>query len=126
MADKRMTNQRIKILSYLRSVKSHPTAEVIYHAVKKDLPAISLATVYRNLNRLADEGRIIRLEVNGEFRFDGAVCNHQHCVCKGCGQMTDCFHEEISTYAMDNMKSKGFDASCVNIIFYGTCAKCRT
>jgi len=121
----RMTNQRLKILDYLRSVKTHPTADMVYQAIKKDLPAISLGTVYRNLNLLADQGQILRLEINNEFHFDGDVCNHQHCVCKSCGKIIDLFQKNISDYALNKIKTKDFNTECVNIIFYGTCKKCR-
>ncbi|MBW2965454.1 transcriptional repressor [Candidatus Woesearchaeota archaeon] len=125
MAAQRNTNQRIKILEHLTGVKTHPTAEMVYNAVKKDLPAISLATVYRNLNNLADEGSIVKLEINGEFRFDGDVCSHQHCICRKCGKVMDVFHKEISEYAMKKIRSRYFEPSCVNIMFTGFCRGCR-
>ena len=64
----RITTQKIKILEYLWNVNHHPTADEIYSEVKKDLPAISLATVYRNLHSLAEDGDIQKIEVNKEFR----------------------------------------------------------
>jgi Fe2+ or Zn2+ uptake regulation protein len=120
-----MTNQRIKIQEYLKSVKTHPNAETVYTAVKKDLPAISLATVYRNLNMLAEQGQILKLEVNGEFRFDADICYHQHCVCKKCGKIIDVPQKEISQYALNKLKIKGFSPDCVYIVFDGVCKPCR-
>ena len=124
MTPQRMTSQRIKILEYLRSVKTHPTAEMVYEGVKKDLPAISLATVYRNLNLLAEQGEILKLELNGEFRFDGDMCGHVHAVCTKCGKLYDLMDDKIGKYAMKNFKLKGFTPSCVHIIFKGNCNKC--
>ncbi len=120
----RMTNQRLKILEYLRSVKTHPSAEMVFEAVKRDLPAISLATVYRNLNLLAKQGKILRLEIGGEFRFDGDTCRHQHAVCTGCGRVIDIFQPEISDYAMKKVEVRGFRPECVHVIFRGTCSRC--
>jgi len=120
----RLTSQRLKILDYLRGVKTHPTAEMVYNAVKKDLPTISLATVYRNLNLLAEQGEIIKLELNSESHFDGDMCNHQHCVCSKCRRIIDIFQEDISEYAMKKIKSSDFKPSCVNIIFKGHCKHC--
>lgn len=125
MGTRRMTSQRIRILEHLHKVKTHPTAEMVYSEVRKDLPAISLATVYRNLNNLAEEGKVLKLEVNGEFRFDGDICSHQHCICSRCGKVMDVFHKEISEYAMKKIRSRGFIASCVNIMFTGLCSSCR-
>lgn len=125
MTQQRMTNQRIKILEYLRSVKTHPTAEMVYEGVKKDLPAISLATVYRNLNLLAEQGEILKLEIGGEFRFDGDICSHLHAVCTKCGKVSDIMDPKIPAHALKNFRLKGFKPRCVHIIFKGTCTKCR-
>lgn len=120
----RNTIQRIKIIDYLKSVKTHPTAEMVYNAVVKDIPTITLATVYRNLNLLAEQRQILKFEVNKEFRFDGDTCNHQHCVCRKCDKIMDSFKKNISQYALNNINSNEFKADCVNIMFNGTCKKC--
>lgn len=119
-----MTYQRSKVLERLKDLKTHPTADIIYGAVKKDIPNITLATVYRNLNLLAEKGKILRLEINGEYHYDGDMCCHQHCVCRKCGKIIDVFQKEISNYAMKKIKSNKFDAECVNIIFSGICKRC--
>lgn len=125
MIQTRNTSQRLKILEFLRSVKTHPSAEVVYEAVRKVLPTISLATVYRNLNFLADRGEVLKLEINNEFRFDGDIGSHQHCVCRRCGQLGDVFHEEISRYALDKVNSKDFKVDSVTIIYHGLCNMCN-
>jgi len=124
VAEKRSTIQRAKILEYIRGVKTHPNAETVYAQVKKEVPTISLSTVYRNINILADDGQITRLEVNNESRFDADTTCHQHCICTSCGQITDVFQNDISEYAMKNIKTKNFTPSCVKIIYYGEC-KCE-
>lgn len=84
----RITSQRQVILDYLRSVKTHPSAEMIFAAARKKMPRISLGTVYRNLEALTKEGRI--LEINTEKkRFDGSVHNHLHFICKKCQRIFD-------------------------------------
>jgi Fe2+ or Zn2+ uptake regulation protein len=120
----RNTSQRIKIVEYLKEVKTHPTAEAVYLEVKKELPAITLATVYRNLNLLADQGEVLRLEINKEYHFDGDVSNHQHCVCVNCGRIIDIFQKEVSKYVLDKIKTKNFTQSSVTIIINGLCKEC--
>ncbi|MFC1754209.1 Fur family transcriptional regulator [Thermoproteota archaeon] len=122
---RRMTPQRMKVLEFLRKVKTHPTAEMVYDGVVKDMPTITLATVYRNLNLLAEQGDVLKLEINNEFRFDGDTCYHQHCVCKICGKIHDVFQENLSSYALRNIRAKGFRPDCVSIIFYGACKGCH-
>jgi Fe2+ or Zn2+ uptake regulation protein len=120
----RMTSQRLKIIEYLRGVKTHPTAEVVYRAVKKDLPAITLSTVYRNLHLLADNGQILRFNINNEYRFDYDTGIHQHFVCEECGRVFDVHDKNICEYAMEKIRSDMFNPKSVRVIFYGTCKDC--
>lgn len=86
----RMTRQRAVILEELRKTKSHPTADELYSIVRERLPRISLGTVYRNLDFLADSGEIRRLEAAGSTkRFDGDISWHQHVRCLRCGRIGD-------------------------------------
>ena len=86
----RMTRQRAVILEELRKLKSHPTADELYSVVRERLPRISLGTVYRNLDFLADSGEIRRLEAAGSTkRFDGDISDHQHVRCIYCGRIGD-------------------------------------
>ena len=124
MVQQRKTIQKIKILEYLKSVKTHPTAETVYNAVRKEIPTITLATVYRNLNLMAVNGEILKLEINNEFRFDGEICGHQHCICKKCGKIIDAFHEEINKYALKKIGTKKFKPTCVSVMFKGYCKDC--
>ena len=73
----RMTRQRAEILAELRKARNHPTAEEIHARVRRSLPRISLGTVYRNLELLAQSGEILRLEGgNGGRRFAGDISPH--------------------------------------------------
>jgi len=121
----RNTVQMQKILEYLKSVKIHPNAETIFNAVKNDIPSITLATVYRNLNKLTENKKILKLEIKGEFRFDADTCFHQHVLCRKCGVVKDFFNEKLSKDALKNFNLAGFDADSVSIKFYGSCKKCK-
>ena len=125
MVEFRNTVQMQKVLDYLNSVKSHPTAETIYNQVKKDVPSITRATVYRNLSKLVEQNQISRLEINGEFRFDADCDLHEHCVCKKCGSISEYADEKFPKNLLKKFKSKKFDAESVNVIFYGLCSNCK-
>ncbi len=60
MASLKYSRQRESIIQYLSATHSHPTADMVYMHVKEEFPNISLGTVYRNLNLLADIGEITR------------------------------------------------------------------
>jgi Fur family ferric uptake transcriptional regulator len=86
----RMTKQRQIILDELRAVTSHPTAEDMYDMVRRRLPKVSLGTVYRNLEVLAESGLAQKIDVGGtKKRFDGNVYAHHHVRCTACGRVED-------------------------------------
>ncbi|PJA19302.1 MAG: hypothetical protein COX63_01620 [Candidatus Diapherotrites archaeon CG_4_10_14_0_2_um_filter_31_5] len=126
MAEFRNTVQMQKVLDYMNSVKSHPNAETIYGQVKTEVPSITRATVYRNLNKLVEQNQISRLEINGEFRFDADCGLHEHCVCKNCGSITEYVNNNFPKNLLKKFNSDKFDADSVNVIFYGLCNNCKT
>lgn len=84
------TRQKEIILDAVNQLKNHPTADEIYLYLKKDNPKLSLATVYRNLNQFAKEGRIRRVSVPGDSeRFDSTMDVHEHFFCENCGNIHD-------------------------------------
>ena len=113
-----MTKQKAKIIEYLCSVTSHPTAETIYKAIKNEIPTISLATVYRNLNQMSEDGTILKLEVNGEFRFDGNVNDHIHIVDKD-GIIYDEFDTQIFNQIKNSSKMLNYNIKNIKILIKG-------
>ena len=86
----RQTRQRDVILEIVRSTMDHPTAEWVYRHARRRLPRISLATVYRNLKELAEEGTIREMHSGGEpARFDANTGHHYHIRCVSCGRVND-------------------------------------
>lgn len=119
------SRQRESIKEYLMSTKEHPTADMVYLHVKQEFPNISLGTVYRNLNLLADIGEIIKIStLNGGDRFDGTTTPHYHFFCTDCGAVLDLDMDNIET--INHIASKNFDGEIDthNITFYGRCGDC--
>lgn len=121
----RMTRQRAVILEELRKTKSHPTADELYSIVRERLPRISLGTVYRNLDFLADSGEIRRLEAAGSTkRFDGDISWHQHVRCLRCGRIGDVM-QSLATPSVDGIQVEGFFSIVGSRIeFDGICDEC--
>ncbi|WP_350342751.1 transcriptional repressor [Proteinivorax tanatarense] len=121
----RMTKQRKKILETLQSTTCHPTADWIYNEVKKEMPTISLGTVYRNLNVLKEQGKILELNYGSTFsRYDGNPKNHYHFTCRTCQKVYDVdiplqdeLDKEISSVNGHKVKEH-------RIEFYGVCKEC--
>ena len=86
----RNTEQRTVILEELRLCRNHPGADEVYLRVRERLPHISLGTVYRNLELMASQGMIRRLNTNsGQKRFDPIAEQHCHFHCNACGKIED-------------------------------------
>jgi Fur family transcriptional regulator, ferric uptake regulator len=121
----RMTRQRAVILEELRKVKTHPTADELYSIVRERLPRISLGTVYRNLDFLADSGEIRRLEAPGSTkRFDGDISGHRHVRCVHCGRIGDVMSLQEAP-SVDGMSVDGFTTILNSRVEYdGICDSC--
>lgn len=121
----RMTRQRRIILEELSKACSHPTVDEIYTMVKEKLPNISLGTVYRNLDLLAENNQIIKLETAGSMRrYDANLRPHSHIRCISCGQVYDIPH--IDTAKLDLNAEHIHDFSClqVRVEIDGLCPHC--
>lgn len=123
-ASRRMTKQRQAIINMLATSGEHPTAEMIYAAVRRELPDISLGTVYRNLQLLVAEGRVHEI-VLGRVgsRFDGNLRPHSHFFCQRCGAVYDvpAYHAEISSECLHDMPGRLLNQ---RTDFFGVCQNC--
>lgn len=121
----RMTIQRQIILDELSKVKSHPTADEIYRMVRKKIPNISLGTVYRNLEIMAEAGLILKLESAGsQRRYDADTSNHYHLRCIKCGRVIDIMMAPIEAIKKVMEEFKGCTIRSYKLEFTGTCEKC--
>ena len=121
----RMTNQRRVILKELQKHVDHPTADELYMDVLKELPKVSLGTIYRNLEQMSGQGIILKIEGAGQKRFDPNPLPHPHFRCTNCGALED-IHEEVRTPSID-ISSEWASHRVVTgavVEFYGLCPKC--
>ncbi len=126
LATLKYSRQRESIKDYLNRTYDHPTAETVYLNVKNDYPNISLGTVYRNLNLLAEMGEALKISTpNGGDRFDGHTHPHYHFCCNKCGRVMDLELGDLSY--INREAEKNFDGTIENhsMLFYGTCSKCQ-
>lgn len=84
---RRMTRQKRAIMDNVLNRCDHPTAQDIHRDLKGH--GIGLATVYRNLALLAEEGVISTVEHEGEVRYDCNNMPHGHATCTKCGALWD-------------------------------------
>ena len=126
MTGKRYSKQRELIYQCLMDTREHPTAEVLYHWLKPENPSLSLGTVYRNLNLLADEGLITRMPFPIE-RYDANTRPHSHFRCRKCGAVYDLEGVEYDA-ALDGKVGvlSGHQVDRHDLVFSGICTHCVT
>lgn len=118
--------KRNAILAYLRQTKSHPSADMVYDHLKKEIPDLSLGTVYRNLALFRQQGAVISVgTVDGVERFDGNTAPHVHFICTGCHAVLDMPELQVpeALAAQVQMQIGGQVEQC-SLTFTGLCRMC--
>lgn len=122
----RFTRQRRVILDVLRHVDTHPSADEVYEMVRQRVPRISLGTVYRNLEQLAERGEIRKLAIGGTIkRFDGNPQPHYHLRCLRCQRVFDAPMAVIDDIEKPLEERTGFLIQGHHLEFFGLCPACR-
>lgn len=122
----RMTSQRAAILDYLAIDGVHPTANEIYEALKSDIPNMSVATIYNNLNFFKQAGILQELPFgDGSSRYDLTESRHYHAVCMICGKVVDFDYPELEL--AENLIKTQTNFEVVNHDFKvtGFCENCK-
>ncbi len=121
------TVQREAILSELRKMNTHPTADELYAVLRPKVPQISLGTIYRNLEDMANRGVIRKLELTGrQKRFDGDASPHYHARCRACDRVFNLAAprlDEVDKLLASLMPELG--CSGVYLEWSGLCPACR-
>ena len=116
--------QRLAIFEYVRRSCQHPTAEVVYEALRDELGSLSLTTVYNTLKLFVDAGLIMMLTIDDTFRcFDGNCCSHAHFRCNGCGKIIDLNMKKDFLSMVEGVE--GLEVSEAQLYLKGVCANCK-
>jgi Fe2+ or Zn2+ uptake regulation protein len=121
------TNARA-VLEVLRSAENHPTALEVYELVRHTRPHIGLATVYRALHQLTEQGLIKEFGRDADcIRYDARTNRHDHAICTECGALLDLPVEVQVSGAMlqKAAQAAGITLASHEIRIYGTCAACQ-
>ena len=123
----RKSKQKEAILRVLKRTSSHPTADWVYEQVRKEIPNISLGTVYRNLKSLQQEGKLLELDLAGtQGRFDARTDNHYHFRCEQCGRIFDVDGLVDGNLDERVTRKTGFKVSNHRLEFRGLCKDCQS
>jgi Fe2+ or Zn2+ uptake regulation protein len=122
----RQTRQREIVFRIVASTSIHPTADWIYAEARKQLSNVSLGTVYRNLQVLEREGRVLAIDSWGKpTRYDADVSEHYHFVCLACGAISDLAKPEGGDSRVAPLvATRGYVVTGHTLEFRGYCPKC--
>lgn len=86
----RCTEQRSAVYRFLACTDQHPTADEVFTVVRREIPDISLATVYKALETLVSCGLAVKLTYGDDSaRYDARTDDHYHSRCLRCGVVRD-------------------------------------
>ncbi len=122
----KITPQRLAIFKILENNNSHPSAEQIYHNLKRGYPTISLATVYKTLEILEEMGEVKLLKINYDRkRYDPDCSPHHHLICVGCRKIVDIFEDYSNALKVPSQIKDEFTITDFRVEFFGLCKKCK-
>lgn len=126
-SDYRITPQRYAVLKVLVNSSDHPSAESIHAELIDHYPTMSLATVYKTINLLKQEGEILELEFSDlGNRYDGKKpYPHPHVICTECGKIIDPSQLNLNEITSKMMEETGFKILSHRLDFYGICPDCQ-
>ncbi len=120
-----VTHQRAVIYNSLMSAHGHPSPEEVYEVVRKQIPTISLATVYKTLHTFVESGLLRELSLHhGSLRVDTKTEPHHHLVCTECKSVFDLDEEAIKPALLVGKVPKGFQVRRMSLEIQGLCSKC--
>ena len=123
----RRTSQRTAVLDSLRASGRFRTAQDIYSELKSGGARIGLTTVYRHLQKLADEGTIHTVQTSDRqtaYRLCGSTPHH-HLVCVDCGVGVEIVDSELDGWAESEGVRRGYSSLTHRVEIFGVCPLCR-
>jgi len=120
-----VTAQRLAVLRAV-SAQPHITADSVAEAVRAEIGAISIQSVYDALSVLVAEGLLRRIQPAGSpARFEDRVGdNHHHLICRACGDMFDIDCAVGSAPCLVAGDDKGFEIDEAEVVYWGRCPEC--
>jgi len=114
--------QRLKIYEYLAKTAAHPTVDMIFTELAKEIPTLSKTTIYNTLNLFQNNGIVSGLTIDAnELRYDLDTRVHAHFKCFECGSIIDIPVEPSYT---DMVMAEEHEIKERHIYLKGTCKNC--
>jgi Fur family ferric uptake transcriptional regulator len=123
---KRETWQRQAVRQALSGSEGFVSAQALHSALHAQGSSIGLATVYRALNDLAEEGEADSLQQDGESLYRACTpgTHHHHLICRNCGLTVEIEADAVETWAQRVAAEHGFTRPNHVVDVFGLCADC--
>lgn len=123
----RRTSQRAAILRALHDAPGPLTPQQVHDAARRDQETLGLATVYRNLARLSDEGDIVAVHLPDDVtRYEpSGRGHHHHFICRRCHGVFELEADCPVSILEGVVLPGGFMVEDHALTLYGLCARCR-
>lgn len=120
------THQRQILFEVLQGMTGHPSPEQVYAKVKRRIPSVSLATVYKNIHLFIESGMFREVSPHhGSLRVEVNSRPHHHLVCTGCRSISDIDEEELGLPQKPKLLSSGFLVERYAVDVLGRCPACQ-
>jgi Fe2+ or Zn2+ uptake regulation protein len=120
-----LTHQREMIFRAVLESEGHPSPERIYERVKQSIPAISLATVYKNIRTFLEAGLVREVTLHhGAIRLETNPAEHHHLVCLRCRAIVDVDGDAIEPVRLRRKPPAGYRVLRYSVELQGLCPAC--
>lgn len=124
---RRASRQRSEVAALLERRDGFHSAQDLHAQLRTSGNPVGLATVYRALQTLVEDGEVdvLRTGEDGEALYrrcsDG---HHHHLVCRACGLTVEVEGSEVERWARSTAAEHGFSDVTHVLELFGTCAGC--
>ena len=125
--EQRRTRQRAAVDEVLDEVDDFVSAQELHQMLRARGSRVGLATVYRALQTLADDGRVDVLRSDaGEavYRRCDQPDHHHHLVCRSCGAAVEISRPAVEAWAEDVARAHGYVDVTHTVEIFGLCPRC--
>ncbi|MGY2128384.1 Fur family transcriptional regulator [Blastococcus sp. SYSU DS0617] len=126
LSGRRTTRQRSALVALLDELDGFRSAQELHSLLRERGDSVGLATVYRALQALVEDGQLdVLRSSDGEAAYRRcSPVHHHHLVCRSCGRTVEVSDPPVERWAARIASEHGFADVQHQVEVFGTCADC--